>query len=401
MEGETMADKPKDLYEILGVNKNATDDEIKKAYKRLAKKYHPDLNPDDKAGAEEKMKEVNVAYDILKDPKKRAQYDQFGHAAFQGGGGGGAGGAGFGGFEDIFGGAAGGGGFAFDMGDIFDTFFGGGGRTRSSRKQNQGPERGADLRYDLSITFEEAAFGKDMTIKVPRMEKCDDCDGTGAKKGTSPEDCPDCHGTGMRQTTTRTPFGVISNARSCERCHGTGKIIKNPCSHCHGTGKVKVEREIKISVPKGVDDGTRLRIANGGQPGERGGATGDLYVYIVVKKHPIFVREGNDVYCEVPVSFVQAALGATVEAPTIDGKIELKIPEGTQSGQTLKIRGKGVPHLRGDGRGDEYVRVKVLTPRNLSSRQKKLLRDFEADGNDVKNNPEKKTFVDKLKGLFS
>ena len=395
-----MADKPKDLYEILGVNKNATDDELKKAYNKLAKKYHPDLNPDDKKGAEEKMKEVNAAYAILKDPQKRAQYDQFGFAAFQGGGGAG-GGAGAGGFDfgDIFGGA-GGGGFSFDMGDIFETFFGGGGGRRQ-RQQQQGPVRGADLRYDLSITFEEAAFGTKKTIKVPRLENCDDCGGTGAAKGTSPETCPDCHGTGMRQTTTRTPFGMISNARPCERCHGTGQFIKKPCSHCHGEGKVRVEKDVEVNIPKGVDTGNRLRIANGGQAGERGGSAGDLYVYIRIKPHPIFSREGANVYCELPITFVQAALGATVEAPTIDGKIELKIPEGTQSGSVLKVKQKGIPELRGDGRGDEFVKVKVLTPKNLSKRQKELLQEFESGGNDSKNHPEKKTFFDTLKGLFT
>ena len=395
-----MADKkPRDLYEILGINKNATDDEIKKAYKKLAKKYHPDLNPDDKKGAEEKMKEVNIAYNILKDPQKRAQYDQFGFAAFQGGGGGGgtSGGAGFGGFDfgDIFGGAGGG----FDFGDIFGDFFGGGSRRQKQRQQ--GPQRGADLRYDLSITFEEAAFGKEMNIKVPRLENCEECNGTGAAKGTSPETCPDCHGTGMRQTTTRTPFGVISNARPCERCHGTGQIVKNPCSHCHGEGKVKVERDIKVNIPQGVDTGNRLRIANGGQAGEHGGPAGDLYVYIRIKPHPIFSREGTNVFCEVPITFVQAALGATVEAPTIDGKIELKIPEGTQSGSVLKVKGKGIPALRGEGRGDEFVKVKVLTPQNLSTRQKKLLQEFEEGGSDSKNHPEKKTFFDKLKEVFT
>ena len=374
-----MADKLKDLYEILGINKNATDDEIKKAYKKLAKKYHPDLNRDDPKTAEQKMKEINVAYDILKDPQKRAQYDQFGHAAFTGGGGAGGAGGGFGNvnWEDIF---------------------GGGVRSRSRRQQ--GPVNGADLRYDLTITFEEAAFGKDTTIKVPRMENCEECGGTGAAKGTSPETCPDCKGSGMRQTITKTPFGTISNARPCERCHGTGKIIKTPCSHCHGSGKIRVEKDIKLSIPKGVDTGNRIRIANGGQPGERGGEAGDLYVYLNIKPHPIFTREGMNVYCEIPISFVQAALGTKVDAPTIDGKVELTIPEGIQSGTILKIRGKGIPQLRGEGRGDEFVKIKVLTPKNLSAYQRKLLQDFDKNGSD-NNNPEQKSFLDKLKGLFS
>lgn len=389
-----MADKPKDLYEILGVNKNSTDDEIKKAYKKLAKKYHPDLNRDDPKTAEQKMKEINVAYDILKDPQKRAQYDQFGHAAFQNGGGG----TSTGGFDfnDIFGGMGGAGGF--DMGDIFEQFFGGGRSRRNSR--NQGPVRGADLRYDLTITFEEAAFGKDMSIKVPRMENCEECGGTGAAKGTSPETCPDCKGTGMRQTITKTPFGTISNARPCERCHGTGKIIKNPCSHCHGSGKVRIEKDVKINIPKGVDTGNRLRIQHGGQAGERGGETGDLYVYINIKPHPIFQRDGINVYCELPITFTQAALGAKVDAPTIDGRVELTIPEGIQSGTVLKIGGKGIQRLRGEGRGDEFVKIKVLTPKNLSAYQRKLLQDFDKNGSD-NNNPEQKSFIDKLKGLFS
>lgn len=386
-----MADKPKDLYEILGVNKNATDDEIKKAYKKLAKKYHPDLNRDDPKTAEQKMKEINVAYDILKDPQKRAQYDQFGHAAFTNGGGG-AGGAGMGGFD--FG--------EFDMGDIFGNIFGdffGGGRARGRASQT-GPVQGADLRYDLAITFEEAAFGKDMTIKVPRDEICEECGGTGAAKGTSPETCPDCKGTGMRQTITRTPFGSISNARPCERCRGTGKIIKTPCDHCHGKGKIRVEKDVRINIPKGVDTGNRLRIQNGGQPGERGGKAGDLYVYINVKPHPIFQRDGMNVYCELPITFTQAALGAKVDAPTIDGKVELTIPEGIQSGTVLKIRGRGIQAVRGEGRGDEFVKIKVLTPKNLSAYQRKLLQDFDKNGSD-NNNPEQKSFLDKLKGLFS
>jgi len=382
----------KDYYEILGVNKNSTDDEIKKAYRKLARKYHPDLNRDDPKVAEDKMKEINEAYDVLKDKDKRAQYDQFGfidpNAAYGQGGG-------FTGninMNDIFGGAGG-----FGFGDIFEQFFGGGG---ARARKKSGPQKGADLRYDLQLAFEDAAFGKETTIKVPRMETCDECGGTGAAKGTTPDECPDCHGTGMRQTTTRTPFGVISNARPCERCHGTGQIVKNPCEHCHGAGKIRVEREIKLTIPKGVDAGQRLRISGGGQAGERGGQPGDLYVYINIKPHKIFSRNDEDVYCEIPISFVQAALGATIEAPTIDGKVDLTIPEGTQSGSVLRIRGKGIPFMRGNERGDEFVTIKVLTPKNLTARQKKLLREFEDNGSDSKNNPEKKSFFDKLKDLF-
>ena len=388
-----MADK-RDYYEVLGVTKNATDDEIKKARNKLAAKYQ---NPASKGDADAlaKMKEINEAYDVLKDKDKRAQYDQFGHAAFSGGGYGQGGGTYTGNInmDDIFGGMGGMGGF----GDIFEQFFSGG---ASQSRQRRGPQRGADLRYDLRITFEEAAFGKKSTIKVPRMETCEECGGTGAKKGTKPEECPDCHGTGMRLTTTRTPFGMISNARPCERCHGTGQIVKNPCSHCHGEGKVKVTRDIDINIPKGIDEGQRLRIQNGGQAGERGGTPGDLYVYISIKPHKIFTRQDTDVYCEIPISFVQAALGAKIEAPTIDGKVDLTIPEGTQSGAVMRIRGKGIPYLHGNERGDEFVKIKVLTPKNLSSRQKKLLREFEDGGSDSTNNPEKKSFFDKLKELF-
>ena len=389
-----MADKKKDYYDVLGVTKNATDDEIKKAYRKLARQYHPDLNRDNLKAAEDKMKEINEAYDVLKDKDKRAQYDQFGHAAFSGGGYDHGGGGFTGGINmnDIFGGGG-----AFDMGDIFEQFFGGG---HARSRQKPGPQQGADLRYDLRITFEEAAFGKETTIKVPRMETCEECGGSGAKKGTTPDECPDCHGTGMRQTTTRTPFGMISNARPCEHCHGTGQIIKNPCDHCHGNGKIRVEREIKLNIPRGVDEGQRLRVQGGGQAGERGGQPGDLYVYIGIKPHKIFTRQDTNVYCEVPISFVQAALGAKIDAPTIDGKVDLIIPEGTQSGTVLRIRGKGIPSLRGNERGDEFVKIKVLTPKNLSGRQKKLLREFEDGGSDSTNNPEKKSFFDKLKDLF-
>ncbi len=396
-----MANDKKDYYEILGINKNATDDELKKAYKKLVIKWHPDgfvnASEDKRKEAEEKMKDINEAYDVLKDPKKRAQYDQFGHAAFTGGGGGGSYG---GGFEDMFRGA---GGFGFDMGDIFDAFFGGGGGARGRRQQaaNKGPIRGADLRYDLSISFEDAAFGKEMTIKVPRLETCKECNGTGAAKGTTQDICPDCHGMGQRQTVTRTPFGQIQTSRTCERCHGTGKIVKTPCKHCHGEGKVKNILEQTLNIPKGINNGNRIRINGGGQAGENGGQPGDLYVYISIKPHSLFKREGNDVYCEIPISFVQAALGATIEAPTIHGKEEIKIPAGIQSGTVQKIKGKGIPFLRGEGCGDEFVTIKVLTPKNLTDRQKKLLEEFENGVDDNKVHPEKKTFLDRLKGFFS
>ena len=379
----------KDLYAILGVSRDADDKKLKSAYRKLAKKYHPDANPGDK-DAEQKFKDVGEAYAILSDPEKRKLYDAYGYAAFDGSGGMGGGFGGFGGF-------GGGGGFGGTegFGDIFDMFFGGGGR--GSRRP--GPERGSDLRYDLEISFEEAAFGKDVELDIPRTENCPDCHGTGAAMGSSPEDCPDCHGTGQQEIAQNTPFGRIVNRRTCGRCGGTGKIVKNPCKTCHGSGKQRVRRKIKVHIPKGVDQGSRVRVSGGGEAGTRGGENGDLYVYIFVKQHKLFKRQGNDVIVEVPISFVQAALGATVQVPTLDGPVDLKIPAGIQSGKILRIRDKGVPFLRGNGRGDEHVVVKVLTPQKLSTRQKELLKEFaELSGDSV--NPEQKSFMDTLKNLF-
>ena len=383
----------RDYYEVLGVDKNASEADLKKAYKKMARKYHPDLNRDDPKTAEAKFKEVNEAYDVLKDPQKKAQYDQFGHAAFEGGTGGGGGFGGFG--QGGFGGFGGGG--AEGFGDIFDMFFGGGGGGGRSRRP--GPERGNDLRYDLEITFEEAAFGKEAELSIPRTENCEACHGTGAAPGTSPEDCPDCHGSGTRQTVQNTPFGRMVNQTTCGRCHGTGKIVKNPCGDCHGTGHKKVTRKIKVNIPKGVDQGSRVRVTGGGEAGVRGGGNGDLYVYIFIKPHKIFQRQGNDVVVEVPVSFVQAALGDKVQVPTLDGPVDMKVPAGTQSGKVLRLRDKGVPNLRGAGRGDEHVVIKVLTPQNLNQRQKELLKEFgEISGDKV--NPEQKSFLYSLKNLF-
>ena len=377
----------RDYYEVLGLKKGASDDEIKKAYKKLARKYHPDLNRDDPKTAEEKFKEVNEAYDVLKDPKKKATYDQFGHDAFdprRGGAGAGGGNPFGGGFE------------GFDMNDIFDMFgMGGGGR----RARRQGPERGADLRYDLEISFEEAAFGKEVELTIPRTENCDACHGTGAAEGTKPETCPDCHGTGQVQKAQRTPLGNFMTSRPCSRCGGTGQVVKNPCKKCGGTGHTRVNRKIEVKIPAGIDEGQRVRISGGGEAGQRGGPNGDLYVYIYVKHHKLFKRSGADVISEVPISFVQAALGDTIEVPTIDGKAELKIPAGIQSGTVLRMRGKGIPHLRGTGRGDQHVRVKVLTPQKLTSKQKDALQAFgDLCGESV--NPEQKTFKDTLKSFF-
>lgn len=378
----------RDYYEVLGVEKGASETEIKKAFKKMARKYHPDLNRDNPKEAEVKFKELNEAYEVLSDGQKKAQYDQFGHAAFDGSGGGAGGfGGGFGGFS--------GGGEGF--GDIFDMFFGGGGGGRGSRRP--GPERGSDLRYDLEIEFEEAAFGKEVELNIPRTEECDSCHGSGAAAGTQPEQCPQCQGTGQVQYAQNTPFGRMVNSRSCERCGGTGKIIKTPCKACSGKGTKRVHRKISVKIPGGVDNGSRIRVSGGGEAGVRGGGPGDLYVYVFVKSHKLFERDGADVLCEVPISFVQATLGDTVEVPTLDGKVEITIPAGIQSGKVLRLKGKGIPFLRGQGRGDQHVKVKVLTPQKLSSRQKELLKEFgEEGGTNV--NPEQKSFMDNLKKLF-
>ncbi len=377
----------RDYYEVLGVDKNASETDIKKAFKKMARKYHPDLNPDKKQEAEAKFKEVNEAYEVLSDAQKKAQYDQFGHAAFDGSAGGGAGG--FGGFGGFGGGDAGG------FGDIFDMFFGGGGR--GSRRP--GPERGSDLRYDLEISFEEAAFGKEAELSVPRTEECKSCHGSGAAAGTHPEECPQCHGSGQVQYAQNTPFGRMVNARTCERCSGTGKIIKTPCKDCGGKGTKRVTRKINVKIPAGVDNGSRIRVTGEGEAGIRGGGPGDLYVYIFVKTHKLFQRDGADVLCEVPISFVQAALGDKVEVPTLDGKVELTIPAGIQSGKVLRLKGAGIPFLRGQGRGDQHVRVKVLTPQKLSAKQKELLQQFAAESGDNVN-PEQTSWTDTLKKFF-
>lgn len=375
----------RDYYEVLGVQKGASEAEIKKAYRKMVMKYHPDRNRDNLKEAEEKMKEINEAYGVLSDEQKKAQYDQFGHAAFEAGGGAGAGG--FGGF----GGFGGGEGF----GDIFDMFFGGGGRGRRN-----GPERGADLRYDLGVSFEEAAFGKETELTIPRTENCETCHGTGAAPGTSPEECPECHGQGQVQSYVNTPLGRMVNSRTCGRCSGTGKIVRTPCKECSGKGQRRVSRRIKVNIPAGVDNGSRIRIAGAGQAGVRGGGNGDLYVYIGVRPHDIFKREGYDILCEVPISFAQAALGDTIEVPTLHGKVEMQVPAGTQSGRILRLKGKGVPRLRGGGNGDQHVQVKVLTPQKLSDRQKELLKEFaELSGDKV--NPEQISFLKKMKNLFT
>jgi molecular chaperone DnaJ len=351
----------RDYYEVLGVARDASEAEIKKAYRQLARQYHPDMNPGDK-GAEAKFKEVQEAYEVLSDADKRARYDQFGHAGTE------AGSTGFGGFD--FGGAgADFGGF----GDIFDMFFGGG-FGRASRRQ--GPERGADLRLDIEIPFEEAVFGGEKEVGVPRQERCSSCDGSGAAPGTRPRTCPTCHGSGQVRVTQNTPLGHFQTIRTCHQCHGQGTIIETPCPACRGRGVVQRTRKIKIKIPPGVDTGARLRMAGEGESGARGGPPGDLYIFISVRPHPFFQRDGFDILCEVPVNMVQAALGDRIMVPTLDGKVELSIPAGTQSGSVFRIKGKGIPRLNSAGRGDQHVRVHVETPTNLTEKQKEVLREF-------------------------
>ena len=379
----------RDYYEVLGVSKTATQDELKKAYRKLARKYHPDLNKDNEEAAE-KFKECNEAYSVLSDDQKRAQYDQFGHAAFENGGMGGGGG---------FGGAGGFGGFGGSgMEDIFDMFFGGQGGRGGSRAKT-GPQRGADLRFDLEITFEEAAFGLEKEINLYRDETCDHCHGEGAEPGSKVESCPECNGTGYVRFTQNTMFGQMVNERPCSRCKGEGKIISEPCKECFGRGTVKRDKKLKVKIPAGVDNGSRLRVANEGEAGAKGGPNGDLYVYLYVKPHKFFERDGTTVLCEVPINIVQATLGADIKVPTLDGQVTMKVPEGTQPGKVLRLKGKGIPSLRGGSRGDQLVRIKVVVPTKLSDKQKDALRKF-ADISKDNINPEEKSFMDKVKDFF-
>lgn len=378
----------KDYYDVLGVSKTATADEIKKAYRKLARQYHPDVNKDNPEAAE-KFKEASEAYSVLSDEQKRAQYDQFGHAAFENGGAGGAGG--FGGFEG-FGGFGGGG-----MEDIFDMFFGGQGR--GSRGSNAGPQRGADLRFDLEITFEEAAFGLEREISLYRDEQCPHCHGNGAESGSKVETCPECHGSGEIRFTQNTMFGQMTNVRPCPKCHGEGKIISEPCKECRGQGTVKKNKKLKVKIPAGVDNGSRLRVAGEGEAGVKGGPSGDLYVYLYVKPHKFFERDGTTVYCEVPINIVQATLGDEIKVPTLDGQVVMKVPEGTQPGKVLRLKGKGIPSLRNSTRGDQLVRIKVVVPQKLNEKQKDALRKFAEISKD-NINPEEKGFLNKIKDLF-
>jgi molecular chaperone DnaJ len=365
----------KDYYELLGVNRSAGEDEIKKAYRKLALQHHPDRNPGDKQ-AEEKFKEVSEAYSVLSDAQKRSQYDQFGHAAF-GESGPFSGGFDFsGGFEDVF-------------GDIFGEFFGGGGGRRRGRG------RGEDLRYNLTLKFEEAAFGVEKKIKIPRHGPCETCRGTGAKAGTAPQTCLTCHGRGQ----VSFQQGFFSVSRTCSQCHGQGTIVKEPCATCGGAGRVRTMHTLSVKIPAGVDTGSRLKLRDEGETGPVGGVPGDLYVVIQTESHPIFVRDNLDIICDVPISFVQAALGAEIDVPTLDGKVKMKIPSGTQSGKVFRMKGKGIKDVQGLQQGDEHVRVIVETPTRLTAKQKELLKDFaELGGEEV--NPLSKGFFDKVKELF-
>ena len=372
----------KDFYEILGIAKNAGKEEIKKAYRSLARKYHPDVNQEDPK-AEEKFREIKQAYEVLSDEEKRAQYDQLGHEAFTNGytnGGFSQGAHGFEGFGN-FGG--------FD--DIFEMFFGQGFGTAGGRSRRAQPRRGSDLRYDLEITLEEAASGIERDIEILRTEACPDCDGSGAASGTHPSTCQECAGTGQVKNIRNTIMGQMVNVTTCSKCEGTGQIIDTPCSTCRGTGEVRRPRKIHIQIPAGVDSGSRLRVAGEGEVGSFGGPPGDLYVFINVKEHRLFKRQGIDIIYEAPLSFTQAALGTEIEVPTLHGKAKMNIPAGTQTGTKFRLKGRGMPKLRRGGRGDQHVLVKVQVPDKLTSKQVQLLEELAETFGEKKN---------KDKGLF-
>ncbi|HYK72506.1 MAG TPA: molecular chaperone DnaJ [Pseudoneobacillus sp.] len=367
----------RDYYEVLGVSKSASKDELKKAYRKLSKQYHPDINKE--PDANEKFKEIAEAYEVLSDDQKKAQYDQFGHAGPNQGFGGSDFGGGFGGFEDIF-----------------NSFFGGGTR----RRDPNAPRQGADLQYTMTLSFEEAVFGKEMDIEIPREEECDTCHGSGAKPGTKPETCNHCKGSGQLNVEQNTPFGRIVNRRVCHYCNGTGKEIKNKCSTCGGSGKVKKRRKINVKIPAGVDDGQQLRVSGQGEPGVNGGPSGDLYVVFHVRSHEFFERDGDDIYCEMPITFVQAALGDEIEVPTINGKVKLKIPAGTQTGTKFRLKGKGVPNVRGYGVGDQHILIRIITPTKLTEKQKQILSEFAEISGGVPHGEQEESFFSKVKRAF-
>jgi molecular chaperone DnaJ len=371
----------RDYYEVLGLQRNATEAEIKKAFKRLAMKFHPDRNPDDK-DSEDKFKEAKEAYEVLSEPKRRAAYDQFGHAGVEGGFGAGAAGAGGASFSDIF-------------GDVFGDIFGGAGGSRGGRGRVY---RGADLRYNLELSLEEAVHGTTVKIRIPSLVACEECSGSGAKKGTSPTTCPTCHGHGQ----VRMQQGFFALQQTCPRCHGSGQVVTDPCPACRGEGRVEKQKTLSVKVPPGVDNGDRIRLAAEGEAGENGGPPGDLYVQIVIKPHPIFQRDGADLHCEVPISFTTAALGGELDVPTLDGRVKLKVPAESQTGKLFRLRGKGVKSVRGGAVGDLICRVAVETPVNLTERQKELLREFEQTMQDGKNthSPKHSSWLDGVKKFF-
>lgn len=379
-----MAEK-RDYYEILGIDKGADDGAIKKAYRVLAKKYHPDMNPGDQE-AEAKFKEIGEAYAVLSDPQKKAQYDQFGHAAFEQGGGGADGFGGFGGFGDFS-----------DLGDIFGSFFGGGFGGSSSARRNA-PQRGEDVGASVTITFEEAAFGVKKDVSYHRVQRCPDCSGSGAEKGTSAETCSACGGSGQRRVMQRMGGMQFQSTVTCESCRGKGKIIKNPCSNCRGTGYIRVTKKLEVSIPAGIDDGERIALRAQGCDGRNGGPTGDLIITVRVKRHSVFARDGYQIYCEVPVTISEATLGAEITVPTLEGNVTYTIPEGTQHGTQFTLKGKGIPYVNSSGRrGDLIFAVNVEIPKGLSEKQKELLRQFAAECGE--NNYGKKTgFFKKLFG---
>jgi len=342
----------RDYYEVLGIARNATDEEIKRAFRKLAFKYHPDRNRDD--GAEERFKEVNEAYEVLSDPDKRVAYDRFGHGGAQG-----IFGRGFEGFD--FSG----------FGDIFDTFFGG-----AATATRQAPQRGADLHYRITITFEEAVFGCEKEINILRTDNCSLCQGTGCKPGSQPSRCPNCNGTGQVQQVHQSIFGRFTNITTCSQCHGEGRIITEPCPQCRGTGKEKCQRSILVTIPAGVDDGTQIRLMGEGETGTRGGSSGNLYVTLSVRPHQFFTRDGDNILYELPINFAQAALGAEVEVPTLNGKTKLKIPAGCQTDKVFQLKNKGIPHLHRSGRGDQLVRLRVVTPDKLTEKQRQLFQEL-------------------------
>ena len=382
-----MADK-RDYYEVLGVAKDASADDLKKAYRKLAKKYHPDLNPGDKT-AEAKFKEVNEAYEVLSDSTKRQRYDQFGHAGVDPSYGAGAGGAG--GFGGGFGG--------FDVGDIFESFFGGGfgGFGGSTRTRNpNAPIRGNDVNVTIGLAFMEAAKGCKRQIQVQRLEKCETCGGSGSKSGTAPEACPHCGGNRQVKVQQRTPIGVIQTSRTCPKCSGKGKIIKEPCADCHGMGRVRKTRTLEVSVPAGIDDGQTFVLRGQGDQGVNGGPAGDVNIMVTLRPDTLFERDGFDVWCDIPITFSQAVLGDEIVVPTIDGKVKYTVPEGTQSGTVFRLRNKGIPYVNGRGRGDQYVKVNIEVPRNLNAKQKDALKKFEELSSE-KNYEKRKSFFEKLR----